>query len=492
MEKLSIYEDIATRTNGDIYLGVVGPVRTGKSTFITKFMQSLVLPNIPNKNTKDRAVDELPQSANGKTIMTTQPKFVPNEAVGVKIAGKVKMNVRLIDCVGYLVDGVLGHEENDKPRLVKTPWSADALPFEEAAELGTQKVIGEHSTIAVLVTTDGTIADLPRSAYVKAEERVAKELKENNKPYIVIVNSAEPQSENAQNLAQSLAQKYQVAAIALNVANLDETQIETVFGMLLEEFPIESVHIKIPKWMQALSFQDEIIQAVVTESTVFCENVEKVGQIDTNARIFDHSENFEPIGVDSIVLGEGRVYFEIKPKPALFYKVLSSQTGQTIADDFHLVSYIKKLAHAKTEYEKIKGALTQVAETGYGVVVPTLEEMMLEEPQIVKQGSRFGVKLKASAPSLHIMKVDIETEVNPLVGTEQQSEELVKFLMSEFENDPKAIWESNIFGKSLSSLVKEGISNKLAIMPSDAQRKMRKTLGRIVNEGKGGVICILL
>ncbi|MFA6860204.1 MAG: stage IV sporulation protein A [Clostridia bacterium] len=492
MEKLSIYEDISTRTNGDIYLGVVGPVRTGKSTFITKFMENLVLPNINNKNTRDRAIDELPQSANGKTIMTTQPKFVPNEAVGVKIAGKVKMNVRLIDCVGYLVEGAIGHIENNMPRLVRTPWSASPLPFEEAAELGTKKVIEEHSTIAVLVTTDGTISDIPRSSYIKAEERVAKELKENNKPFVVIVNSKDPQSESAQKLASALSKKYEASAIALDVTQLDENGIQTIFSLLLEEFPIESVQIKMPKWMQALSFEDEIIKSIASESTRFCESITKIGEIDANAKIFEESENFEPLGVESIVLGEGKVYFELKPKPALFYKVLTSQCGQEISDDYHLVSYIKRLAHCKVEYDKIKTALNQVAETGYGVVVPTMDDMMLEDPQIVKQGSRFGVKLKASAPSLHIMKVDIETEVNPLVGTEQQSEELVKFMMSEFENNPKAIWDSNIFGKSLSSLVNEGISNKLAIMPMDAQRKMRKTLGRIVNEGKGGVICILL
>lgn len=492
MEKLSIYEDISTRTNGDIYLGVVGPVRTGKSTFITKFMQSLVLPNILNKSTKDRAIDELPQSANGKTIMTTQPNFVPAEAVSVKVAGKVSMNVRLIDCVGYLIDGAIGHEENQKPRLVKTPWSKELLPFEQAAELGTRKVIAEHSTIAVLVTTDGTITELPRSAYIKSEERVASELKQNNKPYIIVVNSTDPNGEHAQRLTSSLAEKYQVSAIALNIAELGSAEIERIFTSLLEEFPIESVHIKMPKWMHALNFENEIIQSVVEESTQFCKNMEKIGQIEATSTIFAQSDNFEPIGIDSIVLGEGRILFELRPKPSLFYKVLTMQCGQPITDDFHLVSYIKKLAHCKVEYDKLSDALKQVNDGGYGVVIPTIADMMLEEPQIVKQGQRFGVKLKASAPSLHIMKVDIETEVNPLVGTEQQSEELIRFLMSEFENNPQAIWDSNIFGKSLSSLVQEGISNKLNVMPSEAQRKMRKTLGRIVNEGKGGVICILL
>lgn len=492
MGNYGLYEDIAKRTGGDIYVGVVGPVRCGKSTFITQFMQNLVVPNIEDKNTKQRTIDELPQSADGKTIMTTQPRFVPSKAAAIRVDDKVDMNVRMIDCVGYLIEGALGHEENQKERLVKTPWSDEEMPFEKAAELGTKKVIDEHSTIGIVLTTDGSITDIPRSSYVKAEERVVSELAAQNKPFVVVLNTKLPKSDDAKKLAKSLEAKYGVPVMPMDVLKLNQNNVDEIFEKILLEFPIKSLKIKMPKWMQALSFNHPIITSVVEEVKKFGENANKIGQIDKTNVAFLESDDFEPVVVSSIKMGEGKVYFEITPKPGLFYRVLSEQCDTEITDDFHLISYVKQLAHAKTEYDKIKLALADVKEKGYGVVMPNVEDMTLEDPEIVKQGNKFGVKLKASAPSLHIMSVDIETEVNPIVGSQAQSEEMVKYMMSEFEQNPKAIWETNMFGKSLSSLVKEGIDSKITLMPVEAQRKMRKTLGRIINEGKGGIICILL
>ena len=492
MENYCLYEDIAKRTGGDIYVGVVGPVRCGKSTFITQFMQNLVVPNIMDKNSKERTIDELPQSADGKTIMTTQPRFIPNEAVKINIDEKVEMKVRMIDCVGYLIDGALGHVEGEKPRLVKTPWTQDELPFEEAAELGTKKVIEDHSTIGIVLTTDGTITDIPRSSYIGAEERVVAELKAQNKPFVIVLNTKKPNAEETKKLAKSLYAKYAVPVITKDVLKLDTKDIDDIFEKILLEFPIKSLKVNMPKWLQVLPFDHPIISSVIGEVAKFGENASKIGQIDRTNVAFLESDEFEPLVVSSIKMGEGKIYFDITPKPQLFYKVLSQQCGMEIEDDFHLIAYIKQLAFAKAEYDKIKVALEEVKEKGYGVVMPRIEDMSLEDPQIIKQGSKFGVKLKASAPSLHIMSVDIQTEVNPIVGSQAQSEELVKYMMEEFENNPQAIWETNMFGKSLSSLVNEGINSKITTMPVEAQRKMRKTLGRIINEGKGGIICILL
>ncbi len=491
MEKFDIYEEIAMRTGGDIYVGVVGPVRTGKSMFITKFMENLVIPNIVNKFSKERAIDELPQSAEGKTIMTTQPKFVPNEAVHINL-NNCEMNVRLIDCVGYMINGALGHEENEKPRLVKTPWSNSEMPFEEAAEIGTKKVIEEHSTIGILLTTDGTISDIPRANYLEAEERVASELINCGKPFVTIVNSTHPDAQETKNLAKSLSEKYNCSAITLNVKEMSNEDIENIFAKVLLEFPIKSIKAKMPDWLQALPYDNDIIKSIIGEIKKFGVDVTKVGQIDRTAIAFNENTDFEPITVDSVKMGEGTVYFNIKPKQGLFYKVLSNACGYCIKDDYELVTYLRDLAFAKKEYDKLASALEQVKQTGYGIVEPSIDEIELDEPQIVKQGGRFGVKLKANAPSLHIMAVDVETEVNPLVGTQSQSEELVNYLNEQCEKDPNAIWQTNMFGKSLQSLVSDGIHSKVFQMPTEAQRKMRKTLGRIVNEGKGGIICILL
>lgn len=492
MNSYDIYKNIAERTNGDIYVGVVGPVRTGKSTFISKLLNSLVLPNMSDKNNIERTIDEMPQSGDGKSIMTTQPKFIPNESVAVTFQNDIKMNVRLVDCVGYLVDGAIGHIENDKPRLVKTPWSDSDMPFEKAAELGTYKVIANHSTIGVLVTTDGSITDISRSGYVVAEEKVVADLKKCNKPFVVVVNSTHPESPETKNLVKELELKYEVGTIALDIKNMDDEDIAKVFSKALKEFPVKNICVKLPKWMQVLPFEHDLVQEVYGEISRVIDGLEKLGDFDIDFTLFDNSVNFEPVINKSIIAGDGRVILEVTARPNLFYNILSEQCGHEIKNEYHLVSYIKQLAVAKEEYDHLKDALEQVKQTGYGVVYPQLSDMHLEEPKIVKQGGKYGVKLKASAPSLHIMQVDIETEINPIVGTEQQSEEIVKGLLDDFANNPTGIWETKMFGRSLNSLVNDGLQTKLVSMPVNAQNKMRKTLSRIVNEGKGGVICILL
>ncbi len=493
MEEFDIYNDIRSRTGGDIYVGVVGPVRAGKSTFITNFMEKLVVPKVANKHVLERMKDELPQSANGKTIMTTQPKFVPNEAVSISVAENVDVKVRLVDCVGYMVDGATGHMDGEKPRMVKTPWSEEEISFIDAADIGTRKVISDHSTIGIVMTTDGSIAtDLPRAAYVSAEERVVGELKALNKPFVIVLNSTVPTSKETTKLAASLEEKYGTSVMSMDVLNLTPQDITRLFEKVLMEFPLMDIEVKISKWLQALPLEDGIIRNLVDSLLDSSKSMTRMADYKTPEALFAESTDFLQPQVENVELDKGKVTYTVNARPELFYRALGEQCGMEIADDFALMSHMKALVHAKREYDKLAEALKQVNETGYGVVTPTLDEMTLEEPQMVKQGSRFGVRLRASAPSLHIMRVDIQTEVNPIVGTEQQSEELVKSMMSEFENDPKGLWETNMFGKSLHVLVNEGLNNKLTSMPEETQKKMRKTLSRIINEGKGGIICILL
>ncbi len=492
MEKFEIYDDIRERTNGEIYVGVVGPVRVGKSTFITEFMKKLVIPNITGKHSKERTIDELPQSADGKTIMTTQPKFVPNEAVKISVHDGVELKVRLIDCVGYLVSGAMGHIENDAPRKVKTPWSEEEMPFEQAAEIGTQKVMKEHSTVGIVVTTDGSVTEIARPNYVEAEERVVNEMKESGKPFVVALNCKSPASSETKKLASSLEEKYGVPVIALNALEMKESDIDKVFEKLLYEFPVTSIKVSMPRWLQALDFDDEIIQEITAEMRNFAQGMSKLSDIDKTRIAFTESEFFDPVTFSSVEMGDGTVKFSVIPKDGLFYRVLSKECGYEINDDFELINYIKELAVAKLEYDKIKDALEQVKETGYGIVAPRESDFEIEEPELVRQGSKFGVKIKASAPSLHILRVDVATEVTPLVGTEEQSRELVSDLALQIQESPQAIWQTNLLGKSLSELIEDNINSKIIMMPADAQKKMRKTLGRIINEGKGGIICILL
>lgn len=492
MEKYDIYKDIAKRTGGDIYIGVVGPVRTGKSTFITKFMETLVLPNISNKLNKQIATDEMPQSADGKTIMTTEPKFIPANAVKIQLKNKVSAKVRLIDCVGYLVDGAIGHQENDKPRYVKTPWSSKDMPFETAAEVGTQKVISEHSTIGIVVTTDGSFGEIRRESYVNAEERVIRELKALNKPFVIVLNVKDTKNLSSVNLRNSLEEKYGVPVVLTNVTELNLEDINGILEKILYEFPLQSIDIDLPKWMKALPPDNKIIKEITEKIKEESLNMTKMRDFNGLDGIFDGSENVDSITLKEIKLGEGKANFQVTASQELFYKVLTEECGDEIKDDFELISYIKSLSEAKKEYNKIKDALKSAENNGYGIVTPTVKELSLSEPELVKRGGSYGVKLKATAPSLHIMKVDVSAEVNPIVGTEKQGEELVGYLMKEFESNPQGIWDTNMFGKSLCDLMEESLAGKIKSMPTDAQDKMCKTLGKIVNEGDGGVICILL
>ena len=492
MNEYNIYEDIARRTNGDIYIGVVGPVRTGKSTFIKRFMDLAVIPNIKDVHKQERARDELPQSASGRTIMTTEPKFIPNEAVTISLDNNIKMNVRLVDCVGYLVDGAIGHLENDAPRMITTPWFEEKIPFESAAEIGTQKVINEHSTIGLVVTTDGTISEIPRESYVKAEERVINELKELNKPFAVLLNSAYPDSDETLNLKNELEEKYGTTVIVVDCMSLNEKDINEILEKLLLEFPVEEVNLCLPDWLDSLDISHWLkCKLLENMKEVFCD-VKNMKNVTNVIKNITECENIEGASIVEIDMGKGCAKINLTFPEELFYKILSELADVEIKNQSELVQTINEMSKVKHKYDKIAYALNEVEQKGYGIVTPSMDEMMLEEPEIIKQGGRFGVKLKASAPSIHMIRADIETEVSPIVGSEKQSEDLVEYLMSEFESDPKKIWESNIFGKSLHELISEGLHNKLYKMPEDAQEKLQETLQRIINEGSGGLICIIL
>lgn len=492
MTEYNIYNDIAMRTQGDIYIGVVGPVRTGKSTFIKRFMDLLVLPNIENDHIRARAVDELPQSGSGKTIMTTEPKFIPNEAVNIKIEDNASFNVRMIDCVGYLVKGAQGHSEDGEVRMVTTPWFEEDIPFDRAAEIGTQKVIREHSTIGLVVTTDGSVCDIQRADYIEAEERVIKELKEINKPFIILLNSAMPESPKAIKTKEELQEKYGVPVFLLSCADMRLDDITEIIRAVLFEFPIKELGIKLPGWIDALPSEHYLKSSVYKTVRDSIEYISKISHIDAFIPMLCENEYIQSARIGEISLGSGSAVVDVDANEGLFYSVLGETTGLSISSDEELVSMLCALSEAKHEYDKIANALNQVRQTGYGIVSPGIEELSLKEPEIIRQGGRYGVRLRASAPSIHLIRADIETEVNPIVGSEKQSEELVHYLLSEFETDPTKIWESNIFGKSLHDLVNEGLQTKLNKMPEDARGKLQETLQRIINEGSGGLICIIL
>ena len=492
MENRGIYQNIEKRTGGDIYVGVVGPVRTGKSTFIKKFMELLVLPNIDDSYKRERSIDELPQSAGGRTIMTTEPKFIPNEAIEIKLDGNVKLKTRLVDCVGYLVNNAIGYLEDDNPRMVKTPWSEEEIPFETAAELGTKKVIVEHSTVGIVITTDGSVTDIPRNDYEEAEARVIKELKELNKPYVVLLNTKDPYSSDSISLAKQLEEKYASTVIPVSCEELTENDMNNIFSKLLYEFSIERININFPRWFNNLSFDNELKNNLFEEVKKTFSNSKCIKDVSNSYINLKNNENVLRADLMEIDLGTGCSTIDIVLKDELFYKTLSMISGIDIKDEGELFSTIIKFSKINKEYEKMSCAIKEVNEKGYGIVNPGIDDLILDEPEIIKQGNRYGVKLKATAPSIHMIKINTETEVSPLVGTEKQSEDLVKYLLSEFENDPEKIWESNIFGKSLHELVNEGLQNKLARMPEDAQNKLRDTLERVVNEGSSGLICIIL
>ena len=455
-------------------------------------MDLLVIPNINNDYKKERAKDELPQSAGGKTIMTTEPKFVPNEAVEITIDNNLKLKTRLVDCVGYLVPNSIGYLEDDKPRMVKTPWSNEEIPFEKAAEIGTKKVIQEHSTIGILITTDGSFTEIPREDYISAEERVVSELKEINKPFIILLNSEHPENSDTIGLAQSLSEKYNSTVLPINCAELNSNDLSNIFSKILYEFPVSQVNFSLPKWINGLDYSHPVKQELFHDIETAFDNIVLLKEASKCSNSINHTNLITKTQVDNIELGTGKVNISITLKDDLFYKILTEMTGVTISNEGDLFTIINNLAYTKKQYDKIAKALDEVNRKGYGIVTPSIDELILDEPEMVKQGSRFGVKLKATAPSLHIIKANIETEVSPIVGSEKQSEELVNYLLSGFESDPQKIWNSNIFGKSLHELVNEGLQTKLAKMPEEAQMKLQETLERIVNEGSGGLICIIL
>lgn len=492
MGKYDVYKDIAERADGDIYVGVVGPVRTGKSTFIKSFMELLVIPNIENKYKRERAKDELPLSGAGKTIMTAEPKFVPNEAVELTLKDNVKFKIRMVDCVGYLVKGALGHEENNIPRMVTTPWYEKEIPFVEAAEIGTRKVITEHSTIGIVVTTDGSITDIDRSSYINAEERVINELKELGKPFIVILNSKHPNLDSTIALRESLEEKYNVSVLAVDCLNMNVSDIEKIIEKILYEFPIKEININLPGWMEGLPRDHWIKSDILKSLKESIQMIQKLSEVSVAMESLNELDVVKNVETQEINLGEGIANINILVEDGLFYKVLKDLTGYSIGGDYQLLGLVSKLADAKKEYDKIEKALNDAMEMGYGVVNPGIQDLTLEEPEIYKQGNRFGVKLRARAPSLHLMRADITTEVSPLIGTEKQSEELVKYFLSEFENEPSKIWQSNLFGKSLYDLVNEQLQGKINMMPDDTRQKLRKTLERIINDGSGGLICIIV
>ncbi len=492
MTSSNIYTSISSRTQGDIYIGVVGPVRTGKSSFIKRFMDVLVLPNINEQAKRERATDELPQSSSGRTIMTTEPKFIPEDAVELTLEDKARFNVRLIDCVGYIVPSSLGYIENEQPRMVKTPWFEEEIPFNMAAEIGTKKVINEHSTIGLVVTTDGSIGDIPREEYAQAEERVISELKEIEKPFVVLLNCTKPKSESAQKLAAELSARYSVSVLPVNCIELDEMEIAEILRSLLYEFPLTEMKINFASWISRLEKNHWLRKEVYSAVFEAAKTMKKVKDTKGFSSCVTGADDITGSRIENIDLATGSVTVSVSVKPELFYKILTEKTGLEIKDEQGLMNDIIELSKVKKEYEHFKGAIDDCRNTGYGIVMPTMDELTLEEPEIMKQGGRYGVRLKAQAPSIHMMRCDISTEVAPIVGTESQSEELIMYLLKGFEEDPSKIWESNIFGKSLSSLVNEGLHNKLYKMPTDARMKVQETLERVINEGCSGLICIIL
>ncbi len=492
MAEYNLYNDIAERSGGDVYIGVVGPVRTGKSTFIKKFMDLLVIPNMDNVYQAERTRDEMPQSAAGRTIMTTEPKFIPNEAAEIHLGDNARLKVRMIDCVGYIVNGSLGYAENDTPRMVSTPWFENPIPFNEAAEIGTRKVITEHSTIGLVVTTDGSITEIERDEYIPAENRVIGELKSINKPFIVMLNSRHPEAPETQELKRELQTLHNVPVLAVNCQELTAGDIYNIIESVLFEFPLCEISIRLPQWIDSLNNDHPIKSEIYSDISQNMQGITKIRHTRKFADALASSDIVESSVIDGMDLGNGSVVMHIDLPMQSFYDVLGEISGLEISGSKSLLSLMRELADTKREYDKIAFALHDAKERGYGVVSPSLDELSLDEPKIVRQGGRFGVKLKASAPSIHMIRADIQTEVSPIVGTEKQSEELVQYLMSEFETDPQKIWESNIFGKSLYELVTEGLKNKISRMPEDSQMKLQETLTRIINEGSGGLICIIL
>ena len=492
MDQNTLYRDIAGRCGGDIYIGVVGPVRTGKSSFIKRFMELMVLPNMEDEYGRERARDELPQSGAGKTVMTNQPKFVPNEAVQLQLKDASSARVRLVDCVGYLVPGALGTDENDSARMVRTPWFDHDIPFEEAAEVGTRKVIQDHSTIGVVVTTDGSIVGLPRAAYEEAEERAVRELKALGKPFIILLNSTHPSEAATRTLAGQIQEKYAVPVIATDILNMRQEDVGEVLENLLFEFPLREIRIHAPSWLTSLDGGHWLGKSVLDTLKGAAEKISRVRDHAQVAQAFRENEYAEDASLYSIALNEGRADYRLNMKDGLFYKILGEASGQEIENEEHLFELMKRLVENSRAYEKVADALKSVESTGYGVVLPAIEELDLSEPELAREGGHYGVRLRANAPSLHMIRVDLKTNVSPIVGTEKQSRELVESLTATYREDPSGVWATEVFGKPLRDLVRDEMGMKLNHLPEDARLKLRESMGKIINEGTGGMICILL
>ncbi len=492
MVQTAIYQDIALRTGGDIYVGVVGPARTGKSTFIKRFMETMVLPNITETYRRERARDELPQSGSGRTIMTAEPKFVPEEAVELAMPEGGSCFLRLVDCVGYMVAGAVGQMEDDLPRMVHTPWFPDAIPMAEAAEIGTRKVIAEHATIGMVVTTDGSITEIPRTDYIEPEERVIAELQELGKPFVILLNSAHPLAERTQTLRQEMEDKHGVTCLALNCLELDAKAVHAIMQELLYEFPLGELGLYLPDWVDALPTEHPIKQELYEAVRVSMPTLHKIRDIQPCVAQIVRCPLVEQSQMRSLALGKGDCQVSLLLPRKLFYDTMSQESGFSIQNDGELIRLLAELARLKRDYEQVGSALEAVRATGYGIVVPEAAELVLAEPQIIKQGGRFGVQLKATAPSIHMMRADIQAQVSPIVGTEQQAEDMLQFLLGEFQSDSAKIWASNLFGRSFHELMNEDLNTKLKHMPEEARMKLRETLERILNEGSGGLICIIL
>jgi len=488
---MNIYEDIAKRTNGEIYIGVVGPVRSGKSTFVKKFMDNVVIPNIENEYDKERAKDETPQSASGRTIMTTEPKFVPDEAVSVSI-GSSKMKVRLIDCVGYLVEGAIGALENDQVRMVMTPWDSKPMEFENAAEFGTKKVINDHSTIGIVVTSDGSFGEIDRKAYIPSEEKVINELKSINKPFVIVLNSATPQSNSSQALAMELESKYNAPVALVNALELDNQDFEGILQLLLGQFGISEIRFNLPKFFASLDSAHWLKNSIYSSIRSYISKLEKIDDIENTINILSENENIYGKPIITSDLGNGIIDITISLLPELYFKLISEICGISITNDEELFRTLSLLSDSKAEFDKFSKAIEDVNRDGYGIVLPEVEDMTLEDPEIVKQAGAYGVKLKASAPSIHMIRASIETEINPIVGTAERSQEMIKYILDEFEDDPQKIWQSNMFGKTLYELVNEGLHAKLEHISPESRSKLSDTLSRVINEGSNGLICIIL
>lgn len=487
----SIYKDIQARTGGEIYIGVVGPVRTGKSTFIKRFMDLMVIPRMEDVHSRERAIDELPQSAAGKTIMTTEPKFIPKEAAELSLSEDTKAFIRLIDCVGYMVDGAAGHIENEQERMVKTPWFEEEIPFTQAAELGTRKVITDHSTVGIVITTDGSFGEIPRENYQPAEERTIKELKKLGKPFIVLLNSNRPYSEDTKALADSLSEKYDVAVSSVNCQQLKKEDIEQIMAQMLSAFPISRVNFYLPKWVEMLSGNHWLKQDLLAQVKEIIAGLSLIKDAKQ-----EHLETKSPyirrFKLDKINLQNGNVDINVDFDSQYYYQILSDVVGEKIEGEYQLFSILKELAEKKKEYEKVGSALNEVRQRSYGVVTPSLSEIRLDEPEVIKHGSRYGVKIKALAPSIHMISADIETEIAPIVGSKEQAEDLIRYIAANGRDDEQGIWETNIFGKSIRELVEDGIENKVHKLTDDSQLKLQETIQKVINDSNGGLVCIII